>query len=446
MRTSPNKFCLTNVPSQQVNCDSPFIFPVGFCSTTNRQLQPPRNHEQFDWSTYLQQQKAKAAPRHCFYWYNRSLETPAGFRVGMKLEAVDKSNVSAFSVCVATIADLLGDWLLIHFDGWPALYDYWTRYDSPYLHPINWCKKQKNVQLTPPPNELPTAEFDWPSYLKRTESSAVISNLFRCRSQNTFKCGMKVEAVDPRNPRYVRVATVANRTAFEVLLHFDQFDSRFDFWLSDSSPDLHPVGWCLQANINLEPPPSGQSASSKCPTPTCNGIGHLRDPNELEHCTAADCPYALENADYELPDRLEAMDGSGRPSIGSYSAMKASDSSNDSTSSRSTLDPHTVENSPLLFDSANCVTADLVKELNSFVDTLSPAEVLGWNCEKVSDLISILPRCVDLAARFLEERLDGQSFLLLTYSDLINHLGIQRYQASMIYYNVICQLRKNLLK
>lgn len=121
-----------------VNCDSPFIFPVGFCASTDRKLQPPKNYDQFDWPSYLAAEKAKAAPKHCFH--SRSSQLPAGFRKGMKLEAVDKANSSL--VCVATINDVLGEWLLIHFDGWTNEYDYWTRYNSPHIHSTNWCKSK----------------------------------------------------------------------------------------------------------------------------------------------------------------------------------------------------------------------------------------------------------------------------------------------------------------
>lgn len=65
----------------------------------------------------------------------------------MKLEAVDKANSSL--VCVATINDVLGEWLLIHFDGWTNEYDYWTRYNSPHIHSTNWCKsKGKTIYLS----------------------------------------------------------------------------------------------------------------------------------------------------------------------------------------------------------------------------------------------------------------------------------------------------------
>ena len=351
----------------------------------------------------------------------------------MKLEAVDRLSAS-FSVGVATIADLLGEWLLVHFDGRPDA-EFWTENDSPHLHPINWHKKQKFVQFTPPKDQV--GLFDWEMYLRQTKSSAAISNQFKCRSPNAFKVRMKVEAVDPLNPRYVRVATVVARKAFAVKLHFDNWDEKFDFWISDNSPDLHPVQWCLQANINLEPPPTGKwclNAFGKCSTPNCNGVGHLRNPDALEHCTTSDCPYAVENANYVPSDRLAA----GSTCSETDSISKSHSTADDCRSSASSGGADHSQSVPV-----DLSEKDLVKELNSFVNTLSPEEVLEWSAEKVSDLVSILPRCNMLAHLFLDERLDGQSFLLLTHNDLVNILGLSGYQAFMIY-NTICQIRRNL--
>ena len=73
--------------------------------------------------------------------------TPPGFRMGMKLEAVDKKNSQL--ICVATVADVLGEHVLIHFDGWEHVYDYWCDPGSPYIHPVGWCQKN-SVPLSPP--------------------------------------------------------------------------------------------------------------------------------------------------------------------------------------------------------------------------------------------------------------------------------------------------------
>lgn len=45
------------------------------------------------------------------------------FRVGMKLEAVDRKNPGL--VCVASVTDVIDDHFLVHFDNWDDTYDYW---------------------------------------------------------------------------------------------------------------------------------------------------------------------------------------------------------------------------------------------------------------------------------------------------------------------------------
>ena len=70
------------------------------------------------------------------------------WRVGMKLEAVDRHNVGL--ICVATVSNVMAGRVLIHFDGWEIDYDYWVVPDtSAYIHPIGWCQAQ-GKELNPP--------------------------------------------------------------------------------------------------------------------------------------------------------------------------------------------------------------------------------------------------------------------------------------------------------
>lgn len=68
----------------------------------------------------------------------------------MKLEAVDKKNTHL--TCVATVQSVLLNRILVHFDSWSDIYDYWVDIASPYIHPVGWCKQQ-NRSLTPPEGE-----------------------------------------------------------------------------------------------------------------------------------------------------------------------------------------------------------------------------------------------------------------------------------------------------
>ncbi|KAK3522498.1 hypothetical protein QTP86_016147, partial [Hemibagrus guttatus] len=87
-----------------VNCNLPDIHPVGWCEKTGHKLHLP---------------KERLAVCYVCAVCVLALQTvtPLGFRVGMKLEAVDKKNLSL--ICVSSIRDLL-----VHLDGWDESYDY----------------------------------------------------------------------------------------------------------------------------------------------------------------------------------------------------------------------------------------------------------------------------------------------------------------------------------
>lgn len=132
-----------------VNVNSSDIFHAGWCERTNHKLSAPKGYAErnFNWGNYLRMTRTVAAPKSCFVNNQERPIIPSGFRTGMKLEAVDKKNSSL--VCVATIADVLDNRILVHFDSWDDIYDYWVDCTSPYIHPVGWCKENGH-QLTPP--------------------------------------------------------------------------------------------------------------------------------------------------------------------------------------------------------------------------------------------------------------------------------------------------------
>ncbi|EPY88541.1 l(3)mbt-like 2 isoform b isoform 2-like protein [Camelus ferus] len=103
------------------------IFPATFCQKNDIELTPPKGYEThtFNWETYLEKTKSKAAPSRLF-----NMDCPNhGFKVGMKLEAVDLMEPRL--ICVATVKRVVHRLLSIHFDGWDSEYDQWV--DSPSL-------------------------------------------------------------------------------------------------------------------------------------------------------------------------------------------------------------------------------------------------------------------------------------------------------------------------
>ncbi|XP_048449293.1 MBT domain-containing protein 1 [Rhincodon typus] len=127
---------------------SPSIFPVGFCEINKIELTPPRGYSKipFKWFDYLRETGSVAAPVKLF-----NKEVPNhGFRVGMKLEAVDLMEPRL--VCVATVTRIVHRLLRIHFDGWEDEYDQWVDCESPDLYPVGWCELT-GYQLQPPASQ-----------------------------------------------------------------------------------------------------------------------------------------------------------------------------------------------------------------------------------------------------------------------------------------------------
>ncbi|KAI1231311.1 hypothetical protein IHE44_0008253 [Lamprotornis superbus] len=330
----PSRFCVLTVAEVQgyrmrlhfdgypecydfwANADSSDIHPVGWCEKTSHKLLPPKGFKEgeFNWTSYLKNCKAQAAPKSLFKTLSSPV-TPSGFRLGMKLEAVDKKNPSL--VCVATITDMVENRLLIHFDNWDESYDYWCETSSPYIRPVGYCQ-ETGTPLTTPPGHRDSKAFSWEKYLEETNSQAAPARAFKLRPPHGFQVNTKLEAVDRRNPILIRVATIIDKDNHRVKIHFDGWDHHYDFWVDADSPDIHPVGWCDRTGHALQVPlgaedPEG-AVGQVCPTPGCQGIGHVRGPRYGTHYTLVGCPYSDVNLSREnlLQDRLSGE----RPSPG----------------------------------------------------------------------------------------------------------------------------------
>ncbi|KAJ7374051.1 lethal(3)malignant brain tumor-like protein [Desmophyllum pertusum] len=210
----------------------------------------------FVWSEYLAACGAKAVPNIVFKQENPSLDVfpkpNHSFKRDFKMECIDPKHPSY--ICVCTIVKVKGARLRLHFDGWSESYDFWTNWDSPLIFPMHWC--EKNGQVLHPPRSFSKQEFNWEKYLKKCSAKAAPEQLFR-EFQPTlhgFKIGMKLEAVDRKNPDLICVATVTNVIGNYFLVHFDEWDDSYDYWCQDDCPYIHPVGWCAENGKKLNPP------------------------------------------------------------------------------------------------------------------------------------------------------------------------------------------------
>lgn len=291
------------------NCDSWQIFPAGWCAKNNKRLQPPKGvaAEDFSWKKFLKMKGSMAAPKHLFK-YQDVVESVTAFQVGAKLEAVDKKNNNL--ICVATVADVIEEHILIHFDGWEDNYDYWCDPSSAYIHPVGWCS-ENGKPLSPPNDYKDVRNFTWERYLAETGCKPVPASAFTKRLPAGFKPGMRLEAIDRRNPQLVRAAEIVDVDNHRVKVHFSGWDSAYDYWVDDDLPDLHPVGWCESTSHSLQPPLSPEELVMSpdhggCPTPGCKGVGHIKGAKYIGHHSSFGCPYSSHNMNKEsaLLDRL----------------------------------------------------------------------------------------------------------------------------------------------
>ncbi|KFV99132.1 Lethal(3)malignant brain tumor-like 1 [Fulmarus glacialis] len=210
--------------------------------------------EGWSWASYLEEQKAVAAPLDLFQDYQGASQHKNGFKVGMKLEGIDPQHPSMYFIL--TVAEVCGYRMRLHFDGYSECHDFWLNADSPDIHPAGWF--EETGHKLQPPKGYKEEEFSWPNYLKITKAQAAPKHLFMVRNTHEaspgFEVGMKLEAVDRMNPSLICVATVTDVVDNRFLVHFDNWDDTYDYWCDPSSPYIHPVGWCQEHGKPLTPP------------------------------------------------------------------------------------------------------------------------------------------------------------------------------------------------
>uniref|UniRef100_A0A3Q4GNR5 Scm polycomb group protein homolog 1 n=1 Tax=Neolamprologus brichardi TaxID=32507 RepID=A0A3Q4GNR5_NEOBR len=208
----------------------------------------------FSWEKYLKETGTIAAPASCF---RQSLTPPVNeFKAGMKLEAQDPRNTT--STCIATVVGLTGSRLRLRLDGSDNKNDFWRLVDSSEIQPIGSC--EKNGGMLQPPLGFRLNASSWPMFLLKTLNGAEMapSRIFHkeppAPEQNSFQVGMKLEAVDRKNPHFICPATVGALRGVEVLVTFDGWRGAFDYYCRYDSRDIFPVGWCTLTGDNLQPP------------------------------------------------------------------------------------------------------------------------------------------------------------------------------------------------
>ncbi|XP_028920308.1 lethal(3)malignant brain tumor-like protein 4 [Ornithorhynchus anatinus] len=464
------------------NAGSPDIHPVGWCESTDHELHIPKGYrkDKFIWTDYLKSCKLRNAPKRLFRSRSSNTTVPEAFQVGRKLEAVDRKNPSL--VCVASIADIVEDRLLVHFDNWEDSYDYWCDFTSPYIHPVGWC--QENGRTLIAPQDYPDPEhFSWREYLKATQTSAVPAKVFKTRASHGFLANMKLEVVDRRNPRLIRVATIVDVEDQRIKVHFDGWSQKYDYWIDADSHDIHPVGWCDVTGHPLELPHRAKnlkttSGQACCPTPGCRGIGHIRGPRYAGHHSAFGCPYSDINLKKEatLHDRLgEQAQANSVPDAPHSKHKDLSNLNINGRHKKTSNEPSLVQQAKCLkmkgkedIDLDNLLGEDSTDSIQNalhqsiFMSAMSvhpsrdlplcweqhckllpgvgdiqASEVAKWTVDQVATFVQTLPGCEEHAKDFQKEQIDGRAFLLLTQTDIVKVMNIKLGPALKIYNSIL---------
>lgn len=100
----------------------------------------------------------------------------------------------------------------------------------------------------------------WPMFLLKTLNGAEMAPARVFRSEppnpgaNIFQVGMKLEAVDKKNPQLICTATVGAVKGDNIHVTFDGWRGAFDYWCKYESRDIFPAGWCEKSGHPLQPP------------------------------------------------------------------------------------------------------------------------------------------------------------------------------------------------
>ncbi|CAN7982417.1 unnamed protein product [Ixodes pacificus] len=236
--------------------------PASMASASDRPKLKPQNTIQyqyessgyFDWDEYLKETHSQPAPSSCF---KQNTEPPTNeFRAGMKLEALDPRNVT--STCIATVVGVQGPRLRLRLDGGDNKNDFWRLVDSGEVRPIGHCERSGGM-LQPPLGFRMNAS-SWPMFLLKTLNKADIAleSYFKQEPAsprtNEFRVGMKLEALDRKNPHLICPATVGAVKDDMIFVTFDGWRGAFDYWCRYDSRDIFPVGWCRRSGHPLQPP------------------------------------------------------------------------------------------------------------------------------------------------------------------------------------------------
>jgi len=248
-----------------VNIYNSIMHPVGWSATQRKHLMPPKAivGRQNDWKTYLTKSLigANTLPQNFVEQIKECLKS--NFRVGMRLEVVDKTRIS--SVRPATINKIIGGRLHVIYDGLEDKDNgFWCHQQSNLIHPVGWAQLVGHeLRAT---SEYATSSLAKARNNKWSDNDADFTYFPHLASQmitdtdgkTKFEKGMKLEAVDPLNLSTICCATVTKVLRYNyIMVGIDGMMARDGsdwFCYHATSSNIFPVGTCNINKLPLTPP------------------------------------------------------------------------------------------------------------------------------------------------------------------------------------------------
>ncbi|XP_034366202.1 scm-like with four MBT domains protein 2 isoform X2 [Arvicanthis niloticus] len=244
--------------------------PVGWCQENKYRMDPPSDlyylKLPFEWKCALEKSLIVAAesplPMEVFKDH-ADLQSHA-FTVGMRLETLHISD--PFHIYPASVTKVFNSqFFQVAIDDLRPEASKLTMLchaDSLGILPVQWCLKN-GVNLAPPKG-YSGQDFNWVDYHKQREKEEAPPFCFKNTFTRSFSKNMKLEAVNPRNPGEVCVATVVNVKGRLLWLHLEGLETPMPEIIVDmDSMDIFPVGWCEANSYPLTTPYKASSKSKR---------------------------------------------------------------------------------------------------------------------------------------------------------------------------------------
>ncbi|XP_069823267.1 scm-like with four MBT domains protein 1 isoform X2 [Dendropsophus ebraccatus] len=245
------------------------LHSIGWAQQNKKTLSPPEilKEKLQNWEEFLAEtlKGSCSAPNHLLEGPHRGKDPLDLFGPGSRLELQhSQDSLAAWPV---QVLDNIGGRLQLQYEGapeWPSMHCF---YLNPNLHGIGWAS-QNGYELKPPKEILHlNTEEKWKEILTKCledTENFVPSEFFQEQMQipsHTFKPGMKMEALNPKDPTCIVPATVTevfNDQYF--LVEFDDLrpeDSRNHHTMvcHRNSPQILPARWSQKKGLTVRPPP-----------------------------------------------------------------------------------------------------------------------------------------------------------------------------------------------